>query len=197
VVEISESIKDSAAQEYGEPPYGHAELSTLKTFTSKMGFDLAHSIERLGKAGVRLENEEQTIQQIAKLNKISPQQVYLTMKPAERAGMTKKLPITPEPGFGKRSLADICKEYDLNIQTILRDFADNNIKATPQMNIKKIAEQKDISPHYLYEFIKKTAEALSQSPETEDMRSVENKETRQNVVDMRLRKTSSAKGVSN
>jgi len=30
VLDFSESIKDKASEKYGEPPYGHAELSSLK-----------------------------------------------------------------------------------------------------------------------------------------------------------------------
>jgi hypothetical protein len=161
VVEISDSIKDSAARKYGEPPYGHAELSTLKTFTSRMGFDLAQSAERLRNAGIRFESEKQNIQEIAKLNKISPQQVYLAMRPVEQPGMTKKLPTTPQPGLGKRSLVDICRQYNLDTPTILRGLADSKISATAEMNIKKIAEQNSISPIAVYEVIKKTTEAAS------------------------------------
>ena len=59
---LTKTEKDSAAKKYGEPPYGHAELSTLKTFTSKMSFDLAQSMERLKKADIKFESEKQTLQ---------------------------------------------------------------------------------------------------------------------------------------
>jgi len=163
VVEISDSIKDSAAEKYGEPPYGHAELSSLKTLTSRMGFDLAKSVEGLRAAGVKFESEEQTIQEIAKQNKMSPQQVFLAMKPLNTVGENKKLPLSPPPGLGRRSLADICQEYNLNIPTILRSLTDKNIKAEAEMTIKNIAEQNSISPIDVYEVIKKTTEAISQS----------------------------------
>ena len=130
VLDFSKSIKTSAARTYGVPPYGRAELSTLKTFTSKVGLDLTQSMYLLKKASVRFESEKQTIMEIAKPNKMSPQQVYLTMESEEKPGAIKALPDSPPKGFGKRSLADISQEYSLNIPPILRDFADNNIKAT-------------------------------------------------------------------
>ena len=46
ILALSESIKDAAAQKYGEPPYGHAELSSLKTFAKKMGIDLVEFIKQ-------------------------------------------------------------------------------------------------------------------------------------------------------
>jgi hypothetical protein len=163
VVEISESIKDSAAEKYGEPPYGHAELSTLKTITSRMGFDLSGSVEGLREAGVKFESEKQTIQKIAKQNNMSPQQVYLAMKPLNPVGENNKLPLSPPAGIGRRSLADICQEYNLNIPTILRGLTDKNIKAEAEMTIKNIGEQNSISPLHVYEAIRETSEALSQS----------------------------------
>ncbi len=157
VLDFSESIKNSAAKTYGEPPYGRAELSTLKTFTAKMGFDLKQSMDLLEKAGVKLESEKQTLLEIAKLNKMAPQQVYSAMKPQEKPGAVKALPVTPQQGFGKRSLADICQEYDLNISTILMGFAENNIKATADTTIKQIAEQNEISSGEVYQILKNAA----------------------------------------
>ena len=107
VLEINESIKNSATMKYGEPPYGHAELSSLKIFTSKMGLDLPQCMERLTKKNFKLDSAKQTINEIAKENNMSPKQLYLAMKPAEAPGMIKKMPNIPPPGLGKRSLADI------------------------------------------------------------------------------------------
>ena len=157
VLDFSESIKNSAEKRYGKPPYGRAELSTLKIFASKTGLDLAQSMELLKKTGIRFESEKQTIMEIAKLNKMSPQQVYLAMKPEKGLSKTKGLPDTPQQGFGKRTLADICQEYSLNTTAILRGLVDNNIKATADVTIKKIAEQNNMNPIDVYEIIKKTA----------------------------------------
>ena len=161
VLELNDNIKDAASEKYGEPPYGHAELSTLKTFCSKMGLDLAHSMKRLKEAGVKFEGEKETLQEIAKLNKISPQQVYLFMKPPQGVVQTDKLPTAPQPGIGNRALAHICQQYNLNIPIILRGLADKDIKASAEMNIKKIAEQNNMSPTDVYEIIKDIAEKTS------------------------------------
>ena len=161
VVRISESIKDAAAEKYGEPPYGHAELSTLKTFTSRMGFALAKVVEDLEAAGIAFESEEQTLQEIARKNKMSPQQVFLAMKPLHTVGENKKLPLSPPAGIGRRSLADICQEYNLHIPTILRSLADNNIEAAAEMSIKEIAEQNKLTPMDVYEVIRKSVDATS------------------------------------
>lgn len=154
VLDINTYLKDSAARKYGEPPYGHAELSTLKTFVAKMGFNPKECTDRLKKAGVRVENNRQTLAEIAGRNNMTPQQVYLAMKPATESGKAKRMPDNPPPGIGRRSLADICQEYSLNIPAVLRELAENNISATAEMSIRKIAGQNSTGPADIYEAIK-------------------------------------------
>ena len=164
VLDLGESIKDAGGVKYGEPPYGHAELSTLKTLARRSDYDLNQSMENLKKAGIQFENERQTLLAIAKLNKLSPQQVYLAMKPAEKiesATGKPKMPETPRAGTGKRTVADFVQEYGLDVETILRGLAANNIKATADMNLKTIAEQNNMGPVDVYDLIRKIAESGS------------------------------------
>ena len=167
VLDLSESIKDSAGIKYGEPPYGHAELSTLKTLVRRSGYDLNQSMENLTKAGIKFENESQTLLAIAKLNQMPPQQIYLVMKPTEiteSAAGKPKMPETPTAGTGKRTVTDICREYGLDMENIIRGLAANNIRATANMNMKTIAEQNNMGPVDVYDLIRKIAE--SQPAET-------------------------------
>ena len=158
ILELNDYIKNAATQKYGEPPYGHAELSSLKVFVKKMGFDLSEAMTRLNKANITFENEKQTLQEISKRNHLSPQQVCLAMKPAVPVGQQKKMPQTPPPGTGTRSLADICQEYSLNIPTIIRGLADEDIKAAADMSIKEIARKNSSSPTDVYDAIWKIGE---------------------------------------
>ncbi|MDM8522141.1 DUF4405 domain-containing protein [Desulfococcaceae bacterium HSG8] len=155
ISDINTYLKDSAAREYGDPPYGHAELSGLKTFIGKMGFNPKECTDRLKKAGVMVENSSQSLAEIARLNNMSPQQVYLAMKPAGEAGKAKTMPDSPPVGMGRRSIADICQEYSLNIPAVLRGLAQNNIRATAEMSIREIAEQNNTGPADIYEAIKR------------------------------------------
>lgn len=81
IINISESINNSAKIKFGDPPYRNAELSTLKAFTSRMDFDLTTSIEQLKRSGVKFNDENQTILEIARLNKMRPQEIYRVIKP--------------------------------------------------------------------------------------------------------------------
>jgi hypothetical protein len=162
ILNLSESIKNQAAGKYGEPPYGHAELSSLKTFTQKVGLDLHHSMEQIKAAGFMVENASQTLADISKKNHVPPQQIYLTMKPKAGeskthvipAGKAIKLPDSPPPGMGNTTLADICARFNLNIKTLIRDLSKVGIKAEEGLTIKKIAENNQTGPTDIYERIK-------------------------------------------
>ena len=106
ILKISDNFKESAAIKYGEPPYGHAELSSIKKFAKKTDTDLKTGLILLEKAGYKVDNEMQTLQEIAKNNNVSPKQIYLAMIPktdksSVSSDKTQTLPKTPVPGTEK------------------------------------------------------------------------------------------------
>jgi hypothetical protein len=157
VLELNEHIKDKAAVKYGEPPYGHAELSSLKAFTAKTGLDLAGSLKRLQQAKIAFDDENQSLQDIARLNDTSPQKVYLAMKPSGKLNRSEGLPPTPPPGTGNKTLSDFSKEYSLDIRQILKGLNDNNVSASADMTIKQIARQNNMAPTDIYTHLRQTA----------------------------------------
>ena len=76
IISVGESIKDRGAVRYGEPPYGHAELSSLKLFAKKQDLDLDKSIQLLMGARVSVSGPEETLAAIADANNMTPMQVY-------------------------------------------------------------------------------------------------------------------------
>jgi hypothetical protein len=163
VLDISANIKDAAAEKYGEPPYGHAELSTLRTLAKKQGFDLAAGLEELRNAGIRFDNEKQTLRDIARQNRMSPQQIYLAMKTEPSAAVSAgKNPdeqgataIGQQPmGLGKMTVAEVCETYQLDQATALKLLADNGIKAAPDDKLKQVAQKHGTTPFDLIELMK-------------------------------------------
>jgi hypothetical protein len=165
VITLSEQIKDGGAVKYGEPPYGHAELSSLKTFTQKLDLDLATSMHLLELAGYAAEDDQVTLAALAKRYGVPPQQLYQTIQTAlketaEEAAGVGSLPASPPPGSGNLLLADFCARYNLNLKQILRDLNAQGIDASADMSFKQIAAGKGISPTDLYEIIKALAKPL-------------------------------------
>ncbi len=88
VMDLNESMRESAVKTYGKPPYGHAELSPLKTLAFRMGFDLGKSIQGLKTAGINFEGINQRIVDIARSNGKTPKQVFDAMIQAQEAPAT-------------------------------------------------------------------------------------------------------------
>lgn len=160
VIAFSQAIKDAAADKYGEPPYGHAELSTVKTFVTRMGWPLEESLLRLKQKQVQVDSPDQTLLAVAQRHGLSPQQLFLVMKPAETATPGMGLPDTPPAGIGRRSLADICQAYRITIPTLIRSLSDHKISAAADQPLKAIAEQHQMTPHDLYDLIRHLADKL-------------------------------------
>ena len=157
IIEIGDQIKEGAAKKYGEPPYGHAELSSLATFSKKVELDLDASLTRLAAAKISVTDPGQSIAEIARMNNLTPKAVYQVILPPEQPGQRKALPANPPGGFGKKPLADICQEYQLDTTAILQGFADRKITATPTMSIKEIAAANNTSPMDIFEALRQVA----------------------------------------
>lgn len=155
VLALNDHIKDQAAVKYGEPPYGHAELSTLKAFASKTKIDLAAGMDRLKQAHIVFENEKQTLKIIARMNKVSPQQIFVAMKSKGESGSLKMMPPTPPPGTGSKKLIELSQEYSFDIQQVLKGLTDQKVSADADMTIKQIARQNELAPVDVYARVRK------------------------------------------
>jgi hypothetical protein len=166
IIKISESFKTAAATKYGDPPYGHAELSSLKNFSERENLNLKKSIELLESTGISISSEKETIKEIAKKSNRSPQQVYELIKPASNtaqpaisANGSPVFPDTPQSGWGKKILNDVCAEYGLQIETIIEKLADRDINAGANDAIKDIATANKIDPLGIFEAIIEIAQS--------------------------------------
>ncbi|HBG18707.1 MAG TPA: hypothetical protein DDY32_05390 [Desulfobulbaceae bacterium] len=168
LVEFGNSIKEDSAKTYGTPPYGRAELSSLKEFVQKERLDQDKSIELLKAAGVQVENSDKSLKSIAAENKLSPQQVYEIIKPAKilqpgpaggtpSSGGPALLP-DPQPGFGRKTLAEACTELGLEPDAIVTGLKEMGIDAKPGMTMKEIAEGCGREPREIYEVIRTLTE---------------------------------------
>lgn len=153
VINFGTSFKERASEKYGEPPYGHAELSSLKLFTKKQGLDLSVAMELLGRAGIRVINNKETLAAIAAANGMSPQDVYDIIKPAAAQKSTDgvKFPDSPMSGFGNKTLGALCGEYNLMFPVIRQNLAKRGINVEAAMTIKEIAAANDREPMSIFE----------------------------------------------
>ena len=110
-------------------------------------------------ADIVFDNENQSLKDIARLNNVSPQKVFMAMKPAGKLNQSVALPPTPPPGTGSKTLTEFSREYRLDNQQMLKGLTDSNIAADADMTIKQIARQNDLAPADVYSLLQQIAKS--------------------------------------
>lgn len=161
VMVLNDHFKESGAARYGEPPYGHAELSSLKVFAGKMNLDLGKSMALLEKAGFKVEDPEITLAAIGRQYAVPPQVLYQAMAPVAQttgtAGTVLTLPESPPPGTGNLTLEQLCDQYGLDAATIVPKLAASGLAVAPNVPLKQAAADNKVSPIDLFERIRRVA----------------------------------------
>lgn len=160
ILNLSESFKDAAAETYGEPPYGHAERSSLKMLAKRTGLDLATMQQQLKDGGIAFTDEKQTLLDIARANGTSPKEIYDHFKqpnPQLDSGEFPSFPDQPFPGLGRQVLKDLLGAYGIDVQQVTAAFKAKGIKGAPAQTLKEIAAANNTDPHTLFEIIHEVA----------------------------------------
>lgn len=139
---FGEDVKESWEKEYGTAPYSHAELSSLKSFCKKLGYDLQKSEEILKSNGITYELT-QSLSQIAKDNSLSPQFIYnLLKKNFQKDG---KAPIELT-GLGKKQIKDVAETLRISTEEFIAKLKTLGIEAKADDKFKATVENYDMSP---------------------------------------------------
>ncbi len=157
---LNTHFKDAAAAKYGEPPYGHAELSPLRQLARRTDLDLPTALAALKAAGIRFDSEQATVQDIARQNNRPPQAIFQMMQKAAAPAPAQGLPVNPPPGTGNKTLAALCQSYALPVTELTQALQGDGIAAQPELTIKAIGANNGLSPMAVYDAIRKAAEAL-------------------------------------
>lgn len=156
IIELGEYFTATANEKHGEPPYGHAELSSLKMFCSRVNIDLALAVEVLKEAGIKIKDTQQPIGEISKKNDLTPQQLYNIIKAAviiQSDGAT--FPESPSPRFGKKTIKDICDMYNLSLAEVLTNLQKEGFTAKADDTVKDVGRNNESNPMAIFEIIKK------------------------------------------
>jgi len=157
IINFGETLKERASEKYGEPPYGHAELSSLRLFARRTDMDLNRALVLLRQASVNVQGPDQTILQIAQANHTTPKAIFEIMKKAIRSQQKVGLPDTPPPGLGRLTLTEICRKYKINPEMLIQELASKKFRATPEMTMKEAAAANNLDPHAFYEILQQAA----------------------------------------
>jgi AraC-like DNA-binding protein len=141
-VAFGEGIKESWEKDYGSPPYSHAELSSLKTFAKKMGYDLSQAQRVLQAAGIEFKTT-QSLSDIAKENGVSPKAIHELLH-AELGGDSAGTPVIS--GLGRKSIEEVAQVLGMSTRQLQRKLQGMGIAAAPDDKFKTVAEDHDKSP---------------------------------------------------
>lgn len=139
---LGEGVKDGWEKQYGTAPYSHAELSSLKSFCKKLGFDLSKSEEILKSNNIKY-SVEQSLSQIGKENKVSPKFIYDLLKKSFEKDGVKTVALT---GLGKKKIKDVALSLGMSPNEFLKRLNSLGIKAKEDDKFKATAEKYDMSP---------------------------------------------------
>lgn len=160
VLNISVGIKDNAAIQYGEPPFGHAEEAPFDSLVKKTGLDFKESVEKLKEKGIKLEAHNQIFLDIAKKNHMTPQQVFNIINDKSTQGEKIELPEVPPPGTGNRSLLQLCQSFQLDCDKLSDALSQKGLKVDTSISLKLLAEKNNQTSIELYDLIKEIVNAL-------------------------------------
>lgn len=153
--DLGEGFKDRGAEKFGEPPYGHAELSSLRAFCRKVNLDPETSVRHLQEAGFVVPGPEHSLLEIAKLHGVAPKVIFDAMKPSPAANdKPTPMPEDPSPGTGRRILAELCVEYGLRLPETLGKLKARGFDAKPEDRIKEIADGAGRNPQDVYQALR-------------------------------------------
>ncbi|MCD4689574.1 MAG: DUF4405 domain-containing protein [Desulfuromonadaceae bacterium] len=151
IIAINSQVKEAAAQKYGQPPYGHAELSSLRTFARHIDIEVTAALQALAAAGYTVASDTQSLKEIAIANGVAPQDVYLAMlRTGASTSEAKRMPRKPTQGLGKLTLRALCSKYGLDTEAVIKSLGESNIKARENMSLRQIAQLNSLSPIDVY-----------------------------------------------
>ncbi len=141
VQDLGESIKDDGTETYGEPPYGHAEESSLRIFLRNVGLDPEVAKANLTAEGIEANDPDILIADLAHDNNLSPQALFEIMKGPEdqRSTGPKAIPTTMPAGSGRLTLEAFCQSYNRDLAQAVTILESAGVKVDPGHALKDIA----------------------------------------------------------
>ena len=87
LLDLNDAIKGSWVEKPSDaPPFGHAEMHSLRSLARKEGLDLARALRDLRGAGFTVDSDEQTLDELAAANVCSPATLYASLSEVRERG---------------------------------------------------------------------------------------------------------------
>jgi hypothetical protein len=157
VADLGEAIKSAwVTSAELEPPFGHAERVSLKTFCKKQGIPLDKAMAELREAGFKVNNPDKTLSNIADSKGTSGMGIYAVIQKLEKNPKTVKPGSVWTPGMveetfagtgvGKNSIGQIIRAHGLEPEAVYHRLEEGGIEAKHDDKIRELAGKHDSTP---------------------------------------------------
>ena len=146
IQDLRTSLEDRSAEVLGEPPYGHAEESSLRVFLRNVGMDPEVAKTNLKAAGIAIPDPEISILDLAEENGMTPRELYEAIKGPEDQRTTDPLPIpTSMPmGSGRLTLEAFCQQYNRDVAEAVTILEAAGLVVDPKLSLKDIGANNEM-----------------------------------------------------
>lgn len=137
-----------AAQAQAQPPIPHAEDLTVMEFCEQLNIPFESFQHTAREQGWEIDHSQEKIKDLAARHGISPSAIYnhLIKPPGNRQEGR-------GGGWGRKSVRQICAEYNLDTAIALRRLASRGIQASEDELIKEIAAENNLRPSQVVSMI--------------------------------------------
>jgi hypothetical protein len=143
-LEFRDDMKESWVEKSEEPPYGHAEESTLKDFSQKTGYDLDQVLKVLTEHNITA-SKSQTLEDIAMKEGKKPGEVFGWIT----SSLGENRPENQITGLGRKSFEEIAKELNMDSELLLQELENMGIKADKKDKFKSTVEKQGFNAREL------------------------------------------------
>jgi len=151
IMDLGDYFKESWEETKSDIPIAHAELLSLEDFAIKIRVPVEQVLTSLKAKGYKVSNVRQTLGEIAKKNKTSPDKLYEAIK---AGGVKPTIEKTLKgSGLGRKTLEDICSEKGLSLDDVLLRLQKKGIKASAKDTFKDIAGKYGKTPMEIFNII--------------------------------------------
>jgi galactitol-specific phosphotransferase system IIB component len=167
VLDAINNFKDDYEYTLGNPPYPHAELTTLAAFIARMKFDKDKVEELFKTEGIKYSMED-TLKAIGKKNGSGPAEIFSLMKTTKK--MSEDVDDKPikmyegvqngvdmskyeslmGSGMGQKSVAAAAENAGITVEKALERLQKYGIKAEPNSKLKKVGTEAGVMPMDVY-----------------------------------------------
>jgi hypothetical protein len=144
VMELGENFREGWEKDIEAPPVPHTEEFSIARLSGEiLKIPDTVLISKLGKLGIEVMNNDQTLKDLAIQVALSPNEIYRELTTGSHLPGGK---VQPGGGLGRKSLRMIAAENDLILDEMLLLLEHEGIQATGVEIIRDLAQQYKISP---------------------------------------------------